>query len=214
MRTVFAYLAATAALVGVVFCGPASAITVTGGYNNINAVSAGAAPVDPLADSFTVGVSGLTLGDVKLDLESTTPSDGGSITIELLNDSSASPGTLLDTIGTLLDSQLTTSIATYTFPVSPPVALTSGRYWIEIVGSTSPESSAEWSYTSDLSGQGVSTEYNYISYAGTPVEANTSRDPFQMEVDPVPEPSRLVALLGVAGMGLVGLVWRRCRPAA
>ncbi len=28
----------------------------------------------------------------------------------------------------------------------------------------------------------------------------------------VPEPSRIIALLGCAGMGLIGLVWRRRRP--
>ena len=59
----------------------------------------------PLADSFSTGGSAVNLSDVKLLLETGTPT--GSITVTLRSDSSTSPGAVLTTIGTLNDTSLT-----------------------------------------------------------------------------------------------------------
>ena len=46
--------------------------------------------------------------------------------------------------------------------------------------------------------------FQFVAGDGEPSDTN-----FYNGISGVPEPSRLIALLGCAGMGLIGLVWRR-----
>ena len=109
-------------------------------YDNLSAPFGGdgnlANPVQDSADSFSTGAAG-TLGDVKLLLLATTPGDGGAITVNLLSDSSTSPGSVIEPLGTISDSSLSTSYSTQDVSGFPPVALSAGtRYWIQLVATT------------------------------------------------------------------------------
>jgi hypothetical protein len=178
-------------------------------YSNINNPSdgsddvfnSGGAPpfaAGPLADSFTTGASPVTLADLilKLSLDSTFPSTPGSISIDLVNDSGTSPGTLNTHVATLPDNdpRLSTSLANLSFPVSIPLdPLT--RYWIELTANNN-ESNIQWSFSDTISGPGVPGEF-WADANGTHPN-DPAGGPFQMELDPpvgIPEPSTVVILV-------------------
>lgn len=181
-------------------------------YDNISAsttaVSAGTAIVapgvapnlsGPLADSFSTGSNSLALTDVKLLLDATNPSDGGSFSVSLLANSANTPGTLISSLGTFSDSTLSTTLTAFNIPVAPAINLAANtRYWVEIGG---PTSSAQWSFDATNVGVGVASEFNY--FAGS-VAANNSFTPYQMTVTTAPEPATmLLTALGFAGLALV-----------
>lgn len=181
-------------------------------YNNLGAASDGSDPIatnpfGPLFDSFSTGATPVNLTDVKV-LLSGSPSSA-TITVALLSDSSTSPGAVLDVIGTLSDNALSGTPTVFDFPVVPSFPLAANtRYWIEL---SSPDSTAEWSYSLDTSGPGVSGEFFGHQDQVFPNEEG----PYQMEVTAetaapapaaVPEPSSL-ALCALGGLALAG--WRR-----
>jgi hypothetical protein len=176
---------------------PAAAGTI---YDNSTQLSGGTALVTsadngPLADSFSTGATDVSLTDVQLLIGADNPSDGGSFTVDLLSDSSTSPGSVLDTIGTINDSSLTTSLGLVDVALTTPYALTADtRYWIELSGDPT---SAFWAFTASNTGTGVAGEYNY--YAGL-VKANDTFTPYQMQVNVSPEPASwtLMIVFGIA----------------
>lgn len=167
-------------------------------YNNLNSTNSGADGVTsfgPLGDSFSTGAGGFALGDVKLLLlgDSTT---SGSISVDLFSDNSTSPGTLLQNIGSLSDSSLTSSLSVFDFSLGLSYALAANtRYWI-VVSST--DSSAQWGWSLDNSALGVAGEY-FSNVNG--VFPNTD-GPYQMQLgsggSTVPEPGTMLLL----GLGL------------
>ena len=48
-----------------------------------------------------------------------------------------------------------------------------------------------------------------LTFTAARLNVNTEADLNGFQLIAVPEPSAWIALLGVAGMGLIGLVWRR-----
>jgi hypothetical protein len=180
-------------------------------YDNLSATSSYYDPVanydpsnndagfGPLADSFTNG-STATLIDVKF-LLSGDPTSGSSTSVDLLSDSSTSPGSVLAHLGTISDSSLSSSPGVIDVSGFAPVVLSANtRYWIQL---SSPDTSAVWYYSYDTSGPGVAGEY---FYGGLGVFPN-SDGPFQMQVNVVPEPSSVT--LGLFGIGTFAVFLRR-----
>jgi hypothetical protein len=193
----------------------------------------------PEGDSFSTGASPTSLTDVVLALQGVHDSDSFAVSLYSDNHTVCAPGptctggplTLLDTIASVSDNSIPTTLTDVNFALTTPYALAANtRYWI--IASSTSNSGTLWSYTEDLSGTGVAGEFNidYLSvpppipipntndYSTYPDCANgtlgpsgeDSCTPFQMEVITTPEPGTLG--LGFAGLGLAGLVgWLRGR---
>ncbi len=105
--------------------------------------------------SFTTNVTGV-FHDVALFLADPTPSDGGTVTVSLYSDNGGQPGQLLDTLGTIRDSSLSTSgsLVDLPAPLLGAPQLTAGtEYWIVVSGSAA--SDAVWMFDSSDAGYGA-----------------------------------------------------------
>lgn len=180
-------------------------------YDNLAAPIGGSDPISSANpyNSFSTG-SGENLSALTLLLSAAAPGDGDSFTVNLYADSSNSPGALIADLATIADSQLTSSAADFGVSlVSNPLLSASTRYWI---GLSSANSSAEWGWSINNLGTGVSGElhkdfgnvYCNSSFAGC--SDGVSPEPYIMQVQggasAVPEPSYL-ALLGLASTVLI-----------
>lgn len=187
----------------------------------------------PLGNSFSTGANAFTLTDVKVkvELETRTPVAGASVTVGLYADSSTSPGSLISTIGTFLDTQLGARFE----PVIMDFALAgialdaNTRYWIML--STDNNSRAGWaaaggdgsgSTYGESGGYGVggAGEYFYVGGAisqgyPTNVFENGASPylPYEMQlggtVGAVPEPATWIMMM--LGFGGLGFAYRRSR---
>jgi hypothetical protein len=180
-------------------------------YDNLSQESLGSVFVatsqfGPLADSFSTGSTATYFQSVLLSLLADDPKDGESFTVSLRSDSDTSPGAALAS-ATFNDSILTTSLKNYTFPTSGSILLAANtRYWIEVSGTAN--SSARWSRSSNSSGTGVAGEYNFLNGKAN---SNSSVQPFQMQVNTIPEPGTLT--LGAIGTPVLAIARRRlARP--
>jgi hypothetical protein len=190
-------------------------------YDSLAAASSGSDTVGsswgPLYDSFTSASSVQEITGLELALygpSTVGPSVAvpaivgpGTITVNLYSDSSTTPGTLIATLGTISDASISAGINDYTVSLlSNPLLAASTRYWI---GLSDTGDSTGWSWTSDLSGTGVSGEYqaNYAGGSTVRVFANTAEDgPYQMLLTTaaaVPDAGSTAYLFG---LGLAGLV--------
>lgn len=185
-------------------------------YDNLSAGSAGADAVSslgPLSDSFSTGASGFTLNNVKFVLDASAPDDGGAVTVNLLADSSTSPGGLLDPLGVILDSQLISSLSVVDVSFAGITLSPNTRYWIQLADANAANGgSISWSWSLDVSGTGVGNEF-LANRNG--VFANDPNGPYQMQINGVseiPEPLTL-SLLG-AGLAGVAAMRRRKKKSA
>jgi hypothetical protein len=114
----------------------------------------------PLAQSFNSGADPIALSDIKLVLEDSTASDGGTITIELCSDTGSGPGSVVATLGTIADSMLSASAATYDVPIgTSPTLSANTTYWIELTSGAG--SNAQWEGSLGATGTGVSGQQAY-----------------------------------------------------
>lgn len=180
-------------------------------YNNLssptNVTDAVGPAWGPLADSFSTPTSAFELTDVRVLLAG-SPS-AGSITVSLLSDTSTSPGAVLETIGSLSDNSLSSTLTAFDFPLAPYALHSSTRYWIELSANPILGSTAFWSYSLDQNALGVAGEHlaNYEGGSHWLVFPNTS-GPYQMELgNAVPEPSTSMLLAA----GLLGITIERLR---
>ena len=135
--------------------------------------------------SFTTNVTG-SIHDVALFLADPTPSDGGTVTVSLYSDNGGQPGQLLDALGTIRDSGLSTSGSLVDLPAPFGVQLTAGtEYWIVVSGSAN--SGAVWLFDSSDAGYGAygqsfedhgivhsDTQGSYIASVGETVQGSLS----------------------------------------
>jgi hypothetical protein len=195
------------ALIGLVFVGTGRADSL---FNNLGGAPSGADPTGsdwgPLADSFSTGSSAFDLSSLTVALTG-TPSTG-TTTAYLLSDSSITPGSVLEEIGSISEADLSAAPGLYNLSTSY-VLSPDTTYWIEL---TSDDNSADWDWSFDTSGTGVAGEFvaNFQG-SGAWVVFPDDNGPYQMEVagtNEVPEPSSIVLLF--AGLtALLGVAFRR-----
>ena len=188
-------------------------------YDNLPPITSNGG-LDPVADdgpsynSFSTGSSDLLLTDVKMLLQRSlgTPSH---FTVSLLSDSSNTPGSLLKTLGTFSDSDLSISATVYDISVDSFALAANTRYWIELNTVPGAVSTVEWNYASSAAVTGVSNEYwAYTPFGGLTVTANSDAPPgpYQMSVttsSAVPEPGTLYQALAAIGVGIFVTARRR-----
>lgn len=189
--------------------GPVQADTI---FDNSSPVTNSADSISlygPLYGSFSTNASGGSLTALELSILLGEYAQTGGIDIGLYSDSSTSPGTEIATIGfiddTTLDLGPLNTGELYNISLtSQPVLAANTRYWIGLSNdsSTDPTPSG-WTYTTDLSGPGVATEYYDNTSQG--ITPNSSFGGYQMLVQTTaPEPATLSAFL----LGLCLLAFR------
>ena len=171
---------------GVLSLGSASRAGVI--YDNLPPLSSsgGTDPVaydGPLYNSFSTGGSASQLLDVKLML-SATSGDQSSFTVNLLSDSSSTPGSLFMTLGTFNDSTLGSDPSVYDIFFAPFDLTANTRYWVEVSSATSLPSVVAWDYAANITGRGIAGEFSATTQGTSPsVTANThATAPYLMQV--------------------------------
>jgi hypothetical protein len=185
-------------------------IGISAGYDPLSPTGSGGA--GPIAVSFSTGAQGLALSSVTLVLAAGNPGDGGTIVASLWSDNPSgayspsgvanalpAPGSEIDTLATIKDSNLSSSFSNVSVPVTAAIALAANtRYWVELVGSVS--TTAEWSYigAADASALSLTNEYSWNNYSGmsntSGLDATYGVD--MVSVSAVPEPASLFLVGG------------------
>lgn len=171
-------------------------------FNNLGATVCCESPIasgTPYGDSFSTSTSAFDFNSLTVTLyaDHGVPPAGLTITALLLSDSSTSPGSVLETIGSVDEDTLPSMVhVQYTFSPSPYLLAPDTRYWIELTSNDTTGSLAwvQWDSSADLSGTiGTSGEYwSANEGASTSVFADgTNGGPLLMEVANVPEPASL-----------------------
>jgi len=215
----------TAVLLGLALSLAAHASTLLDNVNNTPGTVLGTFPIGsegPEGDSFSTGSSTFMVTQVALKLQGVQ--DGETFNISLYSDNATSctaipvctggPLAPLYSIATMDDNSLSTALTNYVFVLATPQTLAANtRYWI--IASSTNNSQTLWSYTEDLSGTGITGEFNTdiggplpnadLTGCLTGPGGTNSCTPFQLQVtgSAVPEPGTF-ALLGLALLFLVG----------
>ena len=168
----------------------------------------------PVYASFQTGSQGLVLTSVQLALSATSPSDGGTVSVNLWNDLNSilpgigpGPASEVGGIGSVSDALITSNNASSptVITVVSTTALTldpNSTYWIELDGGVSGSSSASWSW--QLGSLGLNVSSQFTENAGTSYAVNSNSAfgvSYMMQVSAVSEPAS-AALLGMALLGL------------
>jgi hypothetical protein len=177
-------------------------------YNNLSATSNGAdyPNIALLYDSFSTGASIFSLSNLDLLIGAANPNDGDTFKISILADNATSPGSKIFTSGDFLDSSLSNSPNAVGFSFAPLALAANTRYWIEL----SSTGSTFWSWSYDVSGPGVASEFFANSFGVSP---NNHNGPYQMAIPslsqtPLPA-SWSMMLTGFAAFGLLSAYSRR-----
>lgn len=168
--------------------------------------------------SFTTGNGSYNLDFVNLFLGEQTASS--NFFVRLYSNNSGVPGTILTSFTP--NAPITTTLAVNQFNPSSVVPLAANStYWLVAGVSANDGGSYSWGYTSSFNETGVSgwtigNGYDFSSSQGTTWVADPNAGPYQFSVnategDPplVPEPSSVMGLLGLGGLGLVSRIGRK-----
>jgi hypothetical protein len=174
----------------------------------------GISVVGPLYNSFSTLTDPYSFNELKLSLGVESEGDGGSFSVDLFEDDSTAPGTLLAHLGTILDSDLTNNgkysvVDLKNFGIVP---LSGGetRYWIGLTSIAKGSAYWEFGDATYVAGIGVSGEYSSASgkvFQNDPTD--TTPQIMQINnISDVPEPLTL-SLMGAGLAGAAGLRRRR-----
>ena len=129
--------------------------------------------------------------------------------MSLLADNGTAPGNQIAVLGTISDTNLSSSpasldLASLVGPLNVSLSA-STRYWIELTPANGGSTNAAWDYSTDLSGVGVASEYFFDGSTATVYSDTSSGQAFQMSVtlSPVPETASMLSMC----MGLGGMAW-------
>ena len=181
------------------------------GTEGVNANTGGG----PLFDSFsTLAAYNFAHLDLVLDVSG---AGVGSISVDLYSDNGGIPGGLLQNLGTVNGSSLSTSRTVVGLGSFTPISLAvSTRYWIGLTEGNL--TNIEWSFSGNMSGPGVSGELWADNLGVAPNSPNSG--PFQMRVSDInPAATPLPAALplfagGLGALGVIGWVRKRKRTPA
>ena len=151
--------------------------------------------------SFSTLASAFALQTVELALADKVAPTTGGFTVNLVADSSTTPGGLLDVIATEPDTFLTTSLTDYTFATNIALAPNT-RYWIEVLANPTNSSVGGWELTQTLTGPEVSTEY-FGQNSGFVDPNSTAGFAFEMNLDGVNTPEPSTIFLGLIGLAIL-----------
>jgi hypothetical protein len=209
---------ATALVAGTALVSTSASATIL--FDSLSATPSGNADpliyIDPhtgltsasLYASFSTDAGTYSQFQVQLLLQGTP--DPGGVLVSLLSSISPgptpTPGSVLTTIGTISDTQLTSGLGTLSLTTSYTLAANT-RYWVQLSNLNDTNTTASWSWTSDNTGVGVSGEYR----DNPPFGGVTGNDlPYQMQVNATPLPTSWIMMLtGLAGFGLLAAYRRR-----
>ena len=187
----------------------ASAVTLVENLSQTNGGEITVNNLQWLGSSFTTGSGSYNLESVTLLFRQNI---AGDLFVRLYGNNSGVPGTLITTFTN--PASLTTNVANNTFTLATSQALTaSTTYWL-VSGILSGSGTYSWGYTSSdsetgLPGWTIGAGYvDSTNQGGTWISYPTD-GPYQFSVNgteqsqSIPEPSSVVALLGLGGLGLV-----------
>ena len=195
----------------------ASAVTLV---ENLSQTNDNGATVNVTAwtgSSFTTGSGSYNLESVTLLFKENT-ADLNNLFVRLYGNNSGVPGTLITTFTN--PASITTSLANNTFTLTTPQALTANTtYWL-ISGILSGSGNYSWGYTfsnseTGLPGWTIGAGYIVSNNQGGTWNSFPTDGPYQFSVNgteqsqSIPEPSSVVALLGLGGLGLVSRLKKR-----
>ena len=169
-------------------------------YSNIGRTPDGsdhAGVFGPLYDSFSTGITGGVLEDLKLLLSTDDPNSSGVVRIVLFADNSGEPGARITRLAKLRESTLTLDPEIYDINLrNNPLLEPNTRYWIGLRSGPN----TLWAWSSDVRGAGVIGEY-FSNSEGT--FDNDTFGPYQMSVSittAVPETDSLILLISASAL--------------
>jgi hypothetical protein len=167
--------------------------------------------------SFTTGSGAYNLNSATLWFAASTVPNNTSLFLRLYSNNSGTPGTLITTF-TNPTLPLPAGFANTTFTLATPQSLTANTtYWL-VSGTSSGLGSYNWGYTNStaqtgLPGWSIGDNYASSTNQGNSWTTNSTSFRFSLEEteqsQSIPEPSSLVALLGLGGLGLVSSLKKR-----